>query len=164
MFRNDNRMITILTLIFLAVMMLILFSYINSSAKGEDAYIICQPDDVVLVREFPKKKSFASGELPPGTVVHLDGVKRNGYYHCVEMRNEANEGWVHSAYIVFEEPIKMEHEAVVISKGRLAVRKSINGKRASWLKPGDIVVVYFYTEEWCVTNKGYVKTKYLEFD
>ena len=165
MFKNNSE-IWILVLIFVLIIFALLFSLTKVSAENEykDAYIICQPDSVVVIREAPRKTALASGELLVGDVIHLDGKKRNGYYHCVNMANETGDGWVACNYIIFDEPIHIDREATVISKGRLAARNTINGKVKKWLKPYSTLKVYYLTEEWCVTDKGYVKTKYLEFD
>ena len=165
MFKNDNRNVLYMFLLLVILLaMCLLMEFIRSSAVAEDAYIICYPNDVVIVREKPKKTAFAISELLPGAVVHLDGKQRNGYLHCVDMNNETSDGWVSKRYVVDEQPIEMNIEAIVISKGRLAARKYIGGERIRWIKPQTDVMVYFYTEEWCVTDKGYIMTKYLEFD
>ena len=166
MYRNDNRNVIVLTLIFILIVLLIIIGAVKAAAEEEytDAYIFCMPESSVSVRERPKKTSFAGGELLAGDIVHLDGKKKNGYYHCVNMANESGDGWVSCKYIVFEEPVYINREAVVISKGRLAARNQINGKVKRWLQPQSIVTIYYMTEEWCVTDKGYIKTIYLEID
>ena len=132
--------------------------------NAEEAYVICYPESTVVVREHPKKTALATGELTAGHLLHLDGKQKNGYYHCIDMANESGDGWVSKLYITFEEPIFVNLEARVISKGRLAARTTINGERKKWLYPDEWVVLYYWTSEWCVTNYGYVKTKYLEID
>jgi hypothetical protein len=67
-------------------------------------------------------------------------------------------------YLVDEEPEYIGRTATVISKGRLSARRCIGGERVRWLKPGQIVTVWYMTSEWCVTDRGYVMTKYLEID
>lgn len=133
-------------------------------AEDRTMWAICQPDDVLIVRDGPKKGFAATGELKPGTAVTTDGKKRNGYLHLVDMANESGTGWVRSIYLVDEEPETVNRTATVISKGRLAARRCIGGERVRWLKPGQTVTVYYRTSEWCVTDKGYVVTRYLRVD
>lgn len=130
----------------------------------EIAYVICTKDDHVNVRPFPNTKQEPSGYLEPGDIVYLDGRKRNGYCHVVGLSNEDGEGWVHKGYLVSYPPELVDKDATVISKGRLAARKYVNGKRTRWLKPGSTVHIWYMSEEWCCTNRGYVQTKYLELD
>ena len=40
----------------------------------------------------------------------------------------------------------------------------LDGKRTRWLKPQASLKVYWWSDEWCVTNCGYVQTKYLELE
>ena len=84
--------------------------------------------------------------------------------HCVGLTTEAGEGWVHKGYLVDEEPVYLNQNATIISRGRLAARKYVNGKRTRWLKPLATVKIYYWTSEWAVTNCGYIKSKYLELE
>lgn len=130
----------------------------------EIAYVICTKDDHVNVRPFPGRKHEPSGWLEPGDMVYMDGKTRNGYCHVVGLSNEEGAGWVHKGYLVSYPPEFVDRDATVTSKGRLAARKYVNGKRTRWLKPGSTVHIWYMSEEWCVTNRGYVQTKYLELD
>ena len=130
----------------------------------EIMFAICSPGDRVNIRKRPTSKSEAEGWLEPGDMVYLDGKKKNGYFHCVGMSNESGEGWVHKGYLVEDVPERMNCYATVVSKGKLAARKHVGGKRTRWLKPLASVKVYYWSEEWCVTNCGYVQTKYLELE
>ena len=139
-----------------------------SEARADDyddvvtGYVLCA--DFVYVRPFPNRKGEPLGRLEPGDHVYLDGKKKNGYMHCVDLHMESGEGWVYKGYIVYDEPTKVSQSAVIVSKGRLAARKYVNGKRTRWLKPLASVKVYYWSDEWCVTNCGYVQTKYLELE
>ena len=130
----------------------------------KEGYIICVPGDYVNVRPFANIRSEAIGYLEPGDKVYLDGIVKNGFCHCVNMNLESYEGWVHKGYIVFDEPEYVNQNATIVSKGRLAARKYVNGKRTRWLKPLATVKIYYMSEEWSVTNCGYVKTKFLELE
>ena len=126
-----------------------------------EAYILC--DDYVNVRPFPNKKGEPIGRFEAGDKVFLDGKKKNGYLHCVDTGLEAD-GWVFSGFVVYDEPIKMYQSAVIVSKGRLAARKYVGGKRTRWLKPLATLKVWYWSDDWCLTNCGYVQTKYLELE
>lgn len=126
-----------------------------------EAYVLCA--DYVNVRPFANKKGEPLGRLESGDRVWLDGKKKNGYLHCIDTGLEAD-GWVFSGYIVYDEPVRMNASAVIVSKGRLAARKYVGGKRTRWLKPLASVKVYCMSEDWSVTNCGYVKTEFLEIE
>ena len=128
----------------------------------EVRYVICMPGDHVNVRPFPSTRHERSGYLEPGDEVLLDGKKKNGFAHCVDMNTESGEGWVYRGYLVEDKPVRVSGTAEIISRGRLAARKYVNGKRTRWLKAGATVKVYYVSDEWTLTNCGYVKTKYLE--
>lgn len=133
-------------------------------AECDIAYVICAKDGHVNVRPLPGKKQEPSGLLEPGRMIYLDGKQRNGYCHVVGLFSEDGEGWIYKGYLVSDPPEFVDRDATVISKGRLAARKYVNGKRTRWLQPGSTVHVWYMSEEWCVTNRGYVQTKYLELD
>ena len=65
---------------------------------------------------------------------------------------------------MYDEPEKVGQTATIVSYGRLAARKYVNGKRTRWLKSGAKLKVWYWTEEWALTNCGYVQSKYLELD
>lgn len=132
--------------------------------RAETMWVVCSPDDVLLVRNDPKKSAPAISELLPGSEVETSGTVRNGYAKLTDMNSETGVGWVRNVYLVDEEPKYIGKSATVVSRGRLAARRCIGGERVRWLKPGQIVTVWFRTSEWCVTDKGYVMTKYLQID
>ena len=127
------------------------------------AWIVCQPNDYVNARNRPSSRSECVGWFDPGEEILLDGEKQNGFLHCVG-RFETCGAWVFSGYVVYEEPVKTDIHAYVISNRKLQARKYINGKRRCWLKTGDEIKIHWYTNEWCVTNKGFVMTRYLEME
>lgn len=137
---------------------------VHAEAEYETAYAICVKDDVVNVRATPKSRGEWIGWLEPGDKVTLDGRKKNGYVHCIDMNTESGDGWVFAGYLTEDPPVMVDCDAVVISKGRLAARKYVGGKRTKWLKANTIIHVYYMTDEWCSTNNGYVQTKYLKLE
>lgn len=146
----------------LALLMMVVF-LVGSAVAEETYYVLCKPDSFVYVREFPKKNSEEIGFLYYGDSVEVDGKKRNGYWHVVGVNTESGDGWVRKLYLDDDEPIQMTPQKyLVVSKGRLATRNGVKGKRQGWLKPGSEIKVYGMNDEWAVTNKGYVKAEYLE--
>ena len=136
------------------------FSQVRAEKATETRWVFCR--DTLLVREGTKKTFPATGELEPGTMVFTDGKVRNGYIHLIGLANESGDGWARKIYIVDEEPEVLNCRAEVISKGRLAARKSIGGELKKWLKPGSNLTAYIATSEWCITDSGYVMMKYIE--
>ena len=141
--------------------------YIHS-AQAEDTVVyycwaMCQPDSEVTIREFPKKKSDPVGAVSAGTLLMTDGVEKNGWTHLVNVPNETGEGWIHNGYIVDQEVVKNGHIYPIKSEGRVACRKFIGGDVRRWVHNNDDVTVYFVSSEWCVTNKGFIQTKYVYF-
>jgi hypothetical protein len=92
-----------------------------------------------------------------------DSRKKNGFIKVYGI-GEFGEGWIHQGYVSWQEPVKVNGYALVVSRGRLAARRCIDGKRRCWLKNTQKVKVYWITDSWCVTDKGFVKTKYLEME
>lgn len=135
-------------------------------AKADDfcetMYILC--DDYVNVRMTPNKKQEPIGRLETGDAVLTDGRRKNGYIHVVDLNFECCEGWVNEGFLIYDMPEKMNRKATIISNGRLAARKYVNGKRKRWLQPQATVRVYCWSDSWCVTDCGYVQSRYLELD
>lgn len=147
-----------------SMLILMVFLPILVSAEDEEyitGYVVCQSDSFVNVRSTPSTKgNNVEGWLMCGDEVDIDR-DRKGWVHCVNLPMESAEGWVHSGYIVYDEPIEVNVECTIIGKGRVAARRSINGDRRCWVHPGDIITVYWYSDEWCVTNVGFIKTKFI---
>lgn len=132
-------------------------------AKAEDIqYVMCM--DYVNVRYSPNKKQEPIGRLETGDAVMTDGKTKNGYVHCVNLDFEYSEGWVHAGFLVDDPPETIGQNATIVSKGRLAARKYVDGKRTRWLKPMATVRVYYWSDDWCLTNCGYIQSKYLELE
>jgi len=127
------------------------------------AFVICQPGDYVNARISPSRKSEVVGYLECTDDVWLDGKTNNGFAHCVDATFEVEECWVYTGYIVFDEPEWMDGQtAIVVSNGRLAARKNCTGAVRKWLQNGDEIRVFWWSDEWCVTNYGFVKTQYID--
>ena len=157
------------TLIEIALIALVIYAFItltHSVSLSEElweAYVICQPDDYVNVRYQPNKRSQVVGYVEGGDWILIDGTERNGFIKCYEI-GEYGEGWIHKGYVVYDEPVRVNRMAFSVSRTRVACRRWIDGKVRKWLKNLDEVMVYWWSFDWCVTNKGFVKTEYLEME
>lgn len=150
------------TALIILIVILMSVCYI-AGAEEETKYILCSPrtDNHVAIRRSPRKGAEETGRLDCGDQIVTDGKTRNGYVHILGM-TEYGEGWVHKGYVVDDKPIIERCMATIAAKGRVKARRFIGGKKNCWLEVGDDVRVFARSEEWAVTNKGYVMTKYLE--
>lgn len=131
----------------------------------ETKYVLCQPNDYINIRAKASRKSKEEGYLMAGDAVEVSNRSRNGYAYSPSLHNELGEGWIFEGYLVNDQPINIGGCYYRInSNGRVAARKCIGGKRRCWLYNGDRVKVWYMTDEWCVTSKGFIMTKYLEED
>ena len=128
------------------------------------AYVVCVPKDYVNIRSKPNTRCEVIGRFEPGDVLYLDGKRRGEFLHCVGLRLETDEGWIHRGYVLYDEPELVDRKCTVDAKGRVAARKNVGGKRTKWLKPGTELTVWYWSEEWCLTNRGYVKSEYIAID
>lgn len=154
----------VIEIVFATIIILLLIFFCRSAGIAEksdytEAYILCV--DYVNVRPFPNRKGEPVGRLESGDRVWLDGKKRNGFLHIVDTGMESD-GWVYKGFVVYDEPERIYQTAVIVSRGRLAARKYVNGRRTRWLKPKATLRVYYWSDDWCVTNCGYVQSRYLE--
>lgn len=135
-------------------------------ARGEEnrlteAWVLCQPDSYVNIRERASSRSAYAGMLMSGDQIWVDGRTKDGYAHCENMSNELGEGWVHAGYIVFEEPEEVNRQCRISSNGRVSCRRSIDGDRRCWVVDGSEVFVYQVAGEWAVTDKGFIMTEFI---
>jgi len=134
----------------------------NAHAEQEEVWVLCNPDSFVNVRTKPSTRSMILGSAYCGDRIVIDGKTKNGYIHCIDLSLEMSEGWIHSGYIVYDKPdCSKILQCSIQSDGRVAARKTIDGKRNKWVKKNSTVTVYAVSAEWCVTNKGFIKTEYI---
>lgn len=133
-------------------------------ADTERYFILCNPQTVLNARLSPSKHGSLVGYFMCGDSVTIDERQKNGFQHCLELSFEVDEGWIAKGHLVEDEPVIEETLATVVASGRVACRNKVGGRRIRWLKPGAVVTVYAYSEEWCVTNRGYIRTEYLEIN
>jgi hypothetical protein len=111
---------------------------------------------------YPRKKSEIVGRCDGGDEILTDGYVKNGFLRCYGF--ESVEAWIFAGYVVYDKPEWVNRIGYSVSKATLNVRRFIDGKVIHKLKNLAEVVVYWLSDEWCVTNKGFIKTKYLEME
>ena len=133
-----------------------------ADSEGVTAWVICHPSSFVNARRSPSGKSECIGRFEAGDKVVIDGTFKNGFAHSDCLDFEYGEGWI-AGYLVYDQPVRKSGDWYYVSaKGRVAARKCVDGQRLCWLKPMTELQVIWWSEEWCLTNKGMVKTEYLE--
>lgn len=158
-----NRWQTILVAIFLTLITVLTVLRISKAgAEGTTCYVFCDPDSFVTIRSEPKRKSVEVGGATFGSELKTDGKIRDGYLHVYELAAEEDDGWISTGYVVYDPPKVTSYKALVVSNGRLTARKSIGGKMKKMLRPMTEVKVFCESDEWCLTNYGYVMTEFLE--
>ena len=161
-------LITLLEIALIALAVYLIVTGLNGVTLAEEydqvftAYVICQKDDYVNVRMYPSKKSEVVGRCDGGDEILTDGYEKNGFLRCYGF--ESVDAWIFSGYVVYDKPEWVNRIGYSVSRAVLNVRRFIGGKVIHKLKNLAEVVVYWLSDEWCVTNKGFVKTKYLEIE
>lgn len=134
----------------------------KAGASTNGYFILCHPESFLNARFSPSKRGSLIGSLYCGDYVETDGQEKGGYIHCTNLTFETDEGWIYAGYLVDTEPEIREFTATIIASGRVACRNKVGGKRIRWAKPGLEVTVFAQTDEWSVTSKGYIQTRYLQ--
>jgi len=130
--------------------------------KMTTVWVLCQPDSYVVIRSSPRKTGLMECRAYAGDDFQTDGKKKNGYLH-VYGPFEAQDGWISARYMTESQPeIYPSGKKMTVWVKSVNCRWTIGGKRKGVLKRGAVVTVWLETEEWCVTNRGYIQTKYLE--
>ena len=144
------------------ILLLLAVCYI-AGAEEETRFILCDPKPTnrVAVRRSPRKGAEETGWLECGDSILTDGKTKNGYLHILGI-TEYGEGWVHHGYVVNDKPIIERCNATVIGNGMVKARQNVGGKRISWLDICTDAKVYARSDEWSVTSRGYISTKFLE--
>jgi len=136
---------------------------ISTVSVAETVWVLCQPDSYVNIRARASGRSQREGYALCGDFFETDCKTKNGFLH-IYASIEAGEGWISLGYIVWDEPQAVNAQYYICSPYRVAVRKTIGGERRKWAHALDEFQVYWMSNEWSVTNKGFIKTEYLEED
>lgn len=160
--RFSLKMLAVITAILLIILSVTAWAADN---EGLTAWVICHPASYVNARSSPSGRSQSIGRFEAGDKVEIDGRYKNGFAHSEALQFELGEGWIAAGYLVFDEPVWEGGKwYYVCSNGRVASRKCIDGDRLCWLQPMTELQVFWRSDEWCLTTRGMVKTKYLEED
>lgn len=155
----------VFTCILIAIV--VMFSAFPALADEQEVmYAICR-DGSVNVRAQPTSKARVEGYLEFGWDVTVTDSKVDGtgtLWYKIVGTTELGYGWVCSQYLIRSKPENVSWEATICANGRVAAHKRVNGARKCWVSPGAKVQVKIFSEDWCLTDKGYVKTEYLQID
>ena len=148
--------------ILIIILLLLAVCYI-AGAEEETRFILCDPKgtNYVAIRRSPRKGAEESGWLECGDPILTDGKVKNGYLHILGI-TEFGDGWVHQGYVVNDKPVIERCNATVTGSGRVMARRYIGGKRIGWLNICTDVKVFARSDEWAVTNRGYIRMDFLE--
>lgn len=144
---------------------LALLLLLTSTAYADTMYVVCT-DSYVNIRDEPSTKAMIGGRLDFGWDVEVSGSTTDSsgtLWYRVDGLTEMGTGWVCANYLIFSQPEKVSKTAKVVSSGRVALYNRVEGKRKTWASKGSTLTVTIYSTEWCYTNKGWIRTKYLEF-
>lgn len=138
---------------------LFLIARANADGIQEEVWVLCSPTGTVNIREKPSGEAF--GGCSCGASMWTDGKQKNGFLHVMELAAEEEEGWISARYIVYDEPWTVDRDMWIWSEGRVACRKWIGGKIIRWMQDGERVHVFSMSEEWAVTEYGFIRCEYL---
>lgn len=168
MIHNDSttkkRVLTILCCVVLTAVVLVFnFGACENTDDTLTVWILCQPGDYVNVRATPSTNAEQIGYLDPADEITINVNAKNGFFP-IESPLFEREGYVSCRYVSTEEPEWFNGQTyTIVSNARVMARRWIEGPRVSWLVNGTDVQVFWYTPTWCVTNRGFIKTEYLEY-
>ena len=139
-----------------ALILLLAFEY----ALADELYIMCDADSFVNARNTPGKAGEIVGRYECGDVVQTDGRAKNGFIHVIDCPFEQDEAWVKEWYLSEYQPHRVSMTTVV-KRDRTIARNGIGGNAVRRLKEGTVVRILVYTPEWCLTDRGYIRTEFL---
>ena len=126
-------------------------------------YAVCN-DSHINVRAKPSTKAEICGYLDFGWDVQvIDSVKdaTGNVWYKVEGISEYGYGYVYGSYLIDYMPVVIDKEYKVNANGRVALYNKINGKRSGWAKNGSVLHVKIWSDEWALTDNGWIRTMYL---
>ena len=149
-------------LICIAFILTVISGCFTAVAEDRQVFVFCNPKTSVNIRKTPRKGSEVSGRLDFGDWVMTDGKKKNGFLHVIKI-TEDGEGWIFAGYVIDDQPVKMERaRATVSATGRVMSYRWVKGRKNGWVNNCEDVKVLALSEDWAVTDHGYIRTKYLE--
>lgn len=165
-FTTKRNMKTRILMILLALVLAVIAftgNYGAIRARAEEsttnAWALCK--SYINIRLWPSKEATAVGFLDPCDKVEVDGRTKNGFAHIVE----PVDGWVFAGYLTFSEPQEIGATYSVVARRRVAARRWIDGPQMGqkpWLINGSEVTVFYMSDDWAITSRGFVMSEYLE--
>ena len=145
---------------------LLVANVFSAGSAAETRWIICKPGAQVMIRSEPDKGADECGFLEVGDSFETDGKIRNGFIEAYGVGDGG--GWIYCGYVVDEPPKEINERYICAANVQAACRRWVDGPRIKgtngWLKQGRTVKVYFRTDAWSVTNRGYIRSEWLEPD
>ena len=139
---------------------LLIGTAVAEAGEIKTGWAMCKPESCVNIRSRPNKHSRVVGKAYIGDEIELDGRKYGKWLHC-RFLCEAGEDWIRADYVSRDEPEDIGSGRFEVEKNNTIVRASQGGKIIGRLQAGTVVNVYLITPQWCVTNKGFIKTECL---
>lgn len=137
----------------------------NTNDDELTVWVVCQPNSYINVRQAPSKSAPVCGYLDSCDKIIISTKAKNGFFRILYPAFEC-EGYVYCGFVSTSEPMPMDGQTyTVVSNARVAARRWMDGPRVSvggWLINGTEVQVFYMTDEWAVTNRGFVKAEFLE--
>ena len=153
------------TLVLWSLIYIIILYLLMQCAHADDheVYVICNPESFVYIRSAPSFKSEEVARVEVGDEMITD-EKKNGKWVHVYYPCEAGEGWIYSGYLIYDEPLVYKDGLYAQTKYKKVLsRRNVNGKKRTQLKKGANLRAYVVSDEWTITDVGFIKTKYLDF-
>ena len=151
----------------LCVVVLVAGYLIGTACASDEpisCWILCKPGAQVNARRTPDRGADVVGFLEVGDEFLTDGTSRNGWIRAIGI-GEYGEAWIYCGYVVTEKPEAVAENFVCVAKTQVAVRRWVNGPQVEkfpWLKNGSNVQVFYIADGWAVTNRGYIRSEWLE--
>ena len=162
--RKNRGGYMILAILFVMMVILVWMRFAPGKAEEYNAWVMCK--GYVNLREEPNKKSRTCGFLDAGDGFVTDGKTKNGFLHVLDAGECSC--WVYAGYVVRSQPTMVNEYYVVVAKQQVLCRKCVGGRRIKgrlgWMKNGSRVRVYWISEDWALTARGYIRTEWLEVD
>jgi len=162
----NNRIKSIVFVILCVVIFAVVFNACTESYPNDEmvtVWVMCKPGDYINARRTPSTKAMEVGRLDPGDSFLTDGVSSNGFIRAYGI-GEYGEAWVYCGYVSIYEPKPVFETYACVAPTRVACRRWMNGPRTQnpWLMNNSLVQVFYMTEEWAVTSRGFIKSEWLE--
>lgn len=144
----------------LVVIIIVLFCSVAGAEVPDEAWVLCRKE--VNIRRSPTRHSEVISVAESGYYIELTGKKVGRWYQC-DVPCEAGVGWIRGDYLVFDKPVNYAGGKLMwTSRKNVYARYSIRGNKCAKLRKGTKVMVYMMSEEWSVTSRGFIMTKFLE--